>query len=268
MKKLVALMVLLACVMVGQEKKWQQKVFDVKNADVQALANLVRASTGSRNARVIENVPLKAISVGSDDASDLVTAEELIKRYDVPQGRLPTPGDRNIEVTAFMLLAGKKAIAGDALPAELDGVAKQLKGVFGYSDFRLLDSTVVRVREGIQAEMSGNAGTTDPNQPTMPPSIYQLKFKSARLSAAEKGSMIRIDGFRFGVRLPYPVGSFQPGVGGAGVSPLVNTQYQFAEVGFNTELDVREGQKVVVGKSKVDNSGNAFVLVLTAKPVD
>lgn len=38
-----------------------------------------------------------------------------------------------------MLLAGKKAIAGDALPAELDGVAKQLKGVFGYSDFRLLD---------------------------------------------------------------------------------------------------------------------------------
>ena len=79
MKKLVALMVLLACVMVGQEKKWQQKVFDVKNADVQALTYLVRGSMASRNARVLENVPLRAISVGSDDASDLVTAEELIK---------------------------------------------------------------------------------------------------------------------------------------------------------------------------------------------
>ncbi len=177
MKKLVALMLMLACVMVGQpsEKKWQQKVFDVKNADVGALSNLLRGSMASRNARVLDNGLLKAISVGSDDASDLATAEELIKRYDVPQGRLPTPGDRNIEVTAFMLLAGKKAIAGDALPAELDGVAKQLKGVFGYSDFRLLDSTVVRVREGIQAEMSGNAGTTDPNQPTMPPSIRRSR---------------------------------------------------------------------------------------------
>lgn len=92
MKKLVALMVLLACVMVGQEKKWQQKVFDVKNADVQALTRLVMASMGSRSARVVENVPLKAISVGSDEASDLVIAEELIKRYDQPQGRLPTPG--------------------------------------------------------------------------------------------------------------------------------------------------------------------------------
>ena len=147
-------------------------------------------------------------------------------------------------------------------------MAKQLRSVFGYTDFKLLDSTIVRVREGVSAETSGNAGQMDASQPGMPPSFYQLRFKSARLTPGDKGNMIRIDGFRFGVRIPYATGSFQPGAGGQGVSPLVSTQYQFSEVGFNTELDVREGQKVVVGKSKVDSSGSAFVLVVTAKAVD
>jgi hypothetical protein len=259
MKKLVALMMLLACVMVGQEKKWQQKVFDVKYADVTALTILVRGSMGSRSARVLDNVPLKAISVGSDEAADLVTAEELIKRYDVPQGRVPTRGDRNIEVTVYMLLAGKKSTVGEAVPLELDGVAKQLKSVFGYSDLRLLDSTIVRTREGVPAETTGSAGVADPSLPNVPPSIYQLRFRSASLIAGDRGTIIRIDGFRFGFRIYYVAIIAPPGQ---------TQQYTASELGFNTELDVREGQKVVVGKSKVDNNGNAFVLVVTAKGVD
>ncbi|HVN83075.1 MAG TPA: hypothetical protein VMW38_29095 [Terriglobia bacterium] len=42
----------------------------------------------------------------------------------------------------------------------------------------------------------------------------------------------------------------------------------YIDTGINTDLDVREGQKVVVGKATVDNSNNALFLVLTARVVD
>lgn len=41
---------------------------------------------------------------------------------------------------------------------------------------------------------------------------------------------------RIGDKIPYATGSFQPGVGTIGVSPLVSTQFQFAEVGVNVDM--------------------------------
>jgi general secretion pathway protein D len=41
---------------------------------------------------------------------------------------------------------------------------------------------------------------------------------------------------RIGDRVPTATGSFQPGIGTVGVSPLVNTQFQFVEVGVNVDL--------------------------------
>jgi len=41
---------------------------------------------------------------------------------------------------------------------------------------------------------------------------------------------------RIGDRVPTASGSFQPGVGTVGVSPLVNTQFQFIDVGVNVDM--------------------------------
>jgi len=41
---------------------------------------------------------------------------------------------------------------------------------------------------------------------------------------------------KIGDRFPYATGSFQPGVGAIGVSPLVSTQFQFADVGVNVDI--------------------------------
>jgi len=41
---------------------------------------------------------------------------------------------------------------------------------------------------------------------------------------------------KIGDRFPYATGSFQPGVGAVGVSPLVSTQFQFADVGVNVDI--------------------------------
>ena len=41
---------------------------------------------------------------------------------------------------------------------------------------------------------------------------------------------------RIGDRIPIATGSFQPGVGGVGINPLVNTQFQYVDVGVNITL--------------------------------
>ena len=53
---------------------------------------------------------------------------------------------------------------------------------------------------------------------------------------------------KIGDKYPYATGSFQPGVGAVGVSPLVSTQFQFADVGVNIDLTpkIHGGEEVTM----------------------
>jgi general secretion pathway protein D len=44
---------------------------------------------------------------------------------------------------------------------------------------------------------------------------------------------------KIGERVPVATGSFQPGIGGVGINPLVNTQFQYLDVGVNIEITPR-----------------------------
>ncbi len=78
---------------------------------------------------------------------------------------------------------------------------------------------------------------------------YSLALPGARAFALLSDSTTKIlqnpevrasDGqtakLRIGDRIPVATGSFQPGIGAVGVNPLVNTQFQYQDVGVNVEL--------------------------------
>ncbi len=78
---------------------------------------------------------------------------------------------------------------------------------------------------------------------------WQTTLPGARIAALLTSSDSRLlqsprvrtaDGFpasiRIGDRIPIATGSFQPGIGGVGVNPLVNTQFNFEDVGVNVDL--------------------------------
>jgi len=44
---------------------------------------------------------------------------------------------------------------------------------------------------------------------------------------------------KIGDRVPVATGSFQPGIGGVGINPLVNTQFQYIDVGVNVDITPR-----------------------------
>ncbi len=178
---------------------------------------------------------LKAIAVSGPPA--IVDAVgEAIKRFDVPT--------KNTELTAYLLAASQQAAQADNVPKELDPVLKQLKSLFSYQGYRLLDTMIARAREGQELEMSSAGPAVRVDRPN----FYQLRAKSINITAEGKGSLIRLDGLRFSARTY------------SGDTPL--------DTYINTDLDLREGQKVVVGKAGMGSSGDALILVITAKVVD
>jgi type II secretory pathway component GspD/PulD (secretin) len=60
--------------------------------------------------------------------------------------------------------------------------------------------------------------------------------------------------FRVGDRVPVATGSFQSGVGGAGVNPLVNTQFNYLDIGVNIETKLGEKDGKVELNSNLDLS--------------
>lgn len=240
MRKLCLLAALLAVTLSAQEPKQRiQKVFDVKYADVKELSNVLAVSN-DLNVRFNEH--FKTISLYGT-AETIATAEELIKRFDTQRPVVRT-SNRNVELTLYILVAAPKGTAGEAVPTDLEPVVKQLKSTFGYNDFRLLDSAFIRAQEGSSVSTDGNTATPNPEMPAAQGG-YELRINRAiRVTPDEKGSRIRLDAFTFRLKV---AGSF---------------------VNFNTDVDIREGQKVVIGKARGDASAGAYILVLSARVVD
>jgi general secretion pathway protein D len=57
-------------------------------------------------------------------------------------------------------------------------------------------------------------------------------LQSPQLRAADSAKA----SVKIGDKIPIASGSFQPGIGGVGINPLVNTQFQFIDVGVNVDI--------------------------------
>jgi hypothetical protein len=235
-------LLVLAAPLLAQEAKpsqsregWVSKVFEVKYREPNRLFELVSGF----GADVRPSAQLKAIAV-TGPAAVVDAIGETIKRFDVPL--------KNVELTTYILLGQLREGETPTVPKELEGVVKQLRSLFSFQAFRVLDTAVLRAREGQGGRVSGAfsppAGTS-----------YNLELNSIAVTTDGKDNIVRVTGIRFSATR---LGSIAPG----------NPQTQLQQAGISTDIDVREGQKVVVGKANVDDSGNALILVVTAKVVD
>src|ERR1700691_2769015 len=92
---------------------------------------------------------------------------------------------------------------------------------------------------GLELNTLGNLNATD----------FQVSIGTANLSAVMSDSDTKmlqnpqvraLDNqkatLKIGERVPVATGSFQPGIGGVGINPLVNTQFQYLDVGVNIDV--------------------------------
>jgi hypothetical protein len=235
MKRLI-IGLLLAFAVAAQER--ETKFVELRNIDQRQIGNLLSPFdvqwSGTASTIVLSGSPAK-----------VAAAEAFLRKIDVPR--------RNIEAVFYIVAAGQKAGASGPLPPELEPVVKQLRSTFVYQSFRLLESAVARARENGDLTATGILPSTDPNAQQR---TYSISADRVSIGATEKGNLIRFDKLRFNVTVLDMVKS------------NLAKKPEYTYTGLSADIDVREGQKVVVGKSNFDTSDGTYFVIVTAKVVD
>ena len=97
----------------------------------------------------------------------------------------------------------------------------------------------------------GNLNATDFTV-TIPPATATALFSDSSTKLIQNPQIRAVDGqkasLKIGDRVPVATGSFQPGIGGVGINPLVNTQFQYLDVGVNIDITpkVHAGREVTL----------------------
>lgn len=224
-----------------------QKVFVLRNESARNLASVLRVFP----AYVVEGGTSLAVSASP---AVLAAIEETIKRLDVPP-----PPKKSVEVTGWVLEALGKSDSVTQVPAELEGAVTQLKRTFGYSAYRLADTLIVRGRvdSTMQTESLGDKSSS-------PGANVTYRFYVARVGVSPGDpAVIRLDRTNFRADVPRRTLTFSK------ESDTPAAGWTNKAVSIDGDFDIREGQRVVVGKIGLgDDGGNALILVLSAKVVD
>jgi hypothetical protein len=225
-----------------------RRVISIKNGNMHGIEQTIRnLALQNTNVFVLSSDNEHLILSGPKDA--VASFEEIIKQLDVAP-----VAKKNIETTVYMLVASAQSTSGPALPAELDPVVKQLKGVFSYKGFHLLDSFVLRSRDTEKGETNGFVPPLDSSLPASAKISYQFRYSRVSLDGTETNRVIRYDNLKLGIKVP-----LSNGPGG----------FNYYDAGISTDVDVPEGKKVVVGKtSALEGADGALILVISAKVVD
>jgi general secretion pathway protein D len=95
---------------------------------------------------------------------------------------------------------------------------------------------------GINLNTLGNLNATD-FQVTIPSANLSTVMSNSDTKLIQNPQIRALDGqkasLKIGDRIPIATGSFQPGIGGVGINPLVNTQFQYTDVGVNIDITPR-----------------------------
>jgi len=97
----------------------------------------------------------------------------------------------------------------------------------------------------------GNLNATDFTV-TIPAATATALFGDSSTKIIQNPQIRAVDGqkasLKIGDRIPIATGSFQPGIGGVGINPLVNTQFQYTDVGVNIDITpkVHAGREVTL----------------------
>ena len=95
---------------------------------------------------------------------------------------------------------------------------------------------------GINLNRIANLNATD-FVVSIPSASATALFSDNNTKIIQNPTIRSVDGqkatLKIGDRIPIATGSFQPGIGGVGINPLVNTQFQYTDVGVNVDITPR-----------------------------
>lgn len=164
---------------------------------------------------------------------------------------------RNIDATITLLRCSAKAPATpEALPPDMEAVARQLRTTMQCKDVQLWDVVPMRLQEGKEAT----------ERLLLPAEVAEGQYARATFSIRpdavyrkDQGRYVRFGKVQLDFQVPVLVGSFPPS------SPK---QFAFFDLSLHTSGDFMEGQKTVLGKVSGASYTDSVFAVITLKVLD
>lgn len=174
------------------------------------------------------------------------------------------PSDEpNLETQLYLIVGTNQDVDDAKLPAALENVVKQLRGSLPFKNYRLAATLINRVKNQGRLDLSwigGPLASPTGAASNVTPSFSQFKVREVRLIRnAENQPVVQMLGFNFGARIPIQT----PGAIAANgaVAPAV----AYENTGVSTDISMRESDPVIVGTLNIGPSGDAIILVVSAK---
>jgi general secretion pathway protein D len=224
--------------------------------ELQEIATAVRSVTEIRRAFTINS--LNAIVVRAT-ADQMALVEKVIDDIDKARGEV---------IVDVLVLETTKTRARQLGITPVSGGAPGINVPIGLTAINQ-PSAVTNVSSG--GSTAGSTGTTTTPSPTtgggttapgaagslltfgktaivdfslnLPSASVQALLSTSDTKVLQSPRVRGFDGYkaslRIGQRIPIATGSFQPGIGGVGINPLVNTQFNYQDVGVVLDLTPR-----------------------------
>ena len=170
--------------------------------------------------------------------------------------------ETNLDTQLYLLVATNQEVDDAKLPAALEPVVKQLRASLPFKNYRLAATLLNRVKNNSRLNLKWIGGPLVPSGAVSAstPSFNEFKVNNVKL-LRDVGSqrIVRMEGFGFGVRIPIITASTVASNGP--MAPIIN----YESTGLNTDISMREGEPVVVGTLNIGPSGDAIILVMSAR---
>jgi len=168
--------------------------------------------------------------------------------------------ETNLDTQLYLLVATNQEVADTKLPAAIESVVKQLRPSLPFKNYRLAATLINRVKNNGRLNLKWIGGPLGVStEPAVNPSFNEFRVNGIKLITDAAGqSVVRMEGFTFGARIPIQTSAV---ASTSATMPIFN----YESTGLNTDISMREGEPVVVGTLHVGPSGDAIILVMSAK---
>lgn len=190
------------------------------------------------------------------------SAQAVAQSTDQQSQRETKNAETNLDTQLYILIATNQEVDDMKLPTTLDPVLKQLRASLPFKNYRLAATLINRVKNDgrLNLQWVGGPLLATAAASATTPSFNEFKVNTVKLVTDGSGrEMVRMEGFRFGARIPIQTGTAVASNGPA--APIIN----YENTGLNTDISMHEGEPVVVGTLNVGPSGDAIILVMTAR---
>lgn len=171
--------------------------------------------------------------------------------------------EANLDTQLYLIVGTNQDVEDTKLPASLDNVVKQLRATMPFKNYRLAATLINRVKNQGRLSLSwigGPLAAPTGAASNVTPSFSQFNVREVKLMRnAENQPVVQMLGFNFGARIPIQT----PGAIAANGAVAPSVAYE--NTGVSTDISMRESEPVVVGTLNIGPSGDAIILVVSAK---